>query len=89
MADSQLEQFKKERPKIKKEIQQQTTGYILAAFGFVAGLAWNEAIKAIIDYVFPVISGSLWAKLIYALLVTILVIIVGIYLNKLADTKEN
>jgi len=47
---------------IKKEIRQRTLGYILAAFGLVAGLAWNEAIKSFIEYLFPVSKNTFPVK---------------------------
>ena len=65
-------------------------GYILAAFGFVAGLAWNDAIKALIDFAFPLGTDSIVAKFLYAAAVTILVIIatwVGTRLTKEPEKK--
>ena len=41
-----------EKPKLKSEFKSQTKGYVLAGLGLVAGLAWNEAIKALIENVF-------------------------------------
>lgn len=62
----------------KKEIQQKTIGYILTAFGLVAGLAWNEAIKSLIEYLMPMNAGTILAKLIYALVMTALVVVVSL-----------
>lgn len=60
---------------MKTSLHTQTVGYILAALGFVAGLAWNEAIKGLIDRVFPLGTDGLAAKFVYALVATLLVVI--------------
>ena len=68
------------------EIKERIVGYILAAFGFVAALAWNEAVKGLIETLFPLDHGSLLAKFIYAIFVTIIVVVVSIYLAKYATS---
>ncbi len=60
---NQLEKIKKESLEIKTEVRQRTIGYIVAAFGLVAGLAWNEAIKALIEYLFPLSPNTLKVKI--------------------------
>lgn len=72
----------------KKEIRARTIGYMVAAFGLVAGLAWNEAIKALIDSLFPLSKDSLPAKFIYAIIITIVVVIVSIYLVKFSEKSD-
>ncbi|MFA6534365.1 MAG: DUF5654 family protein [Patescibacteria group bacterium] len=67
---------------LKKEIRSQTAGYILAAFGIVAGLAWNEAIKSLIAYLFPFQASSLLMQFIYAIGITLVVVVVSIYLTR-------
>ena len=47
-----LKKIKEHQSILRKEIKEKTIGYILAAFGLVAGLAWNEAIKSFIDQFF-------------------------------------
>lgn len=71
---------------LKQEVRSRTIGYILAGFGFVAGLAWNEAIKGLIDQLFPLGQGSLIAKFIYALFVT-LIVVVAVTLLHADDNK--
>jgi len=46
----------------------------------VAGLAWNEAIKALIEYLYPLDKNSLLAKFVYAALITIIVVVFTTYL---------
>ena len=54
-----------------EELKAQVVTYVVAAFGFVAGLAWNEAIKGLIDAIVPIGTGGLVAKFAYALVVTL------------------
>ena len=67
---------------LRKELRERTVGYILAGFGFVASLAWNEAIKSFIDQFFPNSGNSVIVKFIYAVVVTFFVVIVTVYLLK-------
>lgn len=64
------------------------TGYIVAAFGLVAGLAWNEAIKSLIEYIFPLNKNYIWAKFLYAIILTIILVIVTVYVSRLLSKKE-
>ncbi|MDP3948584.1 MAG: DUF5654 family protein [bacterium] len=72
---------------IKSEIKMRTMGYIGAGFGLVAGLAWNDAIKAFIEYVFPFSQSTVLAKFFYALLITIVAVIILGYLEKIINRK--
>lgn len=74
-----INKIKSGSEQLSREVRQKTSDLILAAFGFVAGLAWNEAIKALIEELFPAHNNSVWAKLTYALLVTVLVVLVSVY----------
>lgn len=73
---------------LQKEVREKTTGYILAAFGFVAGLAWNDAIKALIEEVFPANQGNLTAKFVYAFGVTLILVFVTIYFTRVLKREE-
>jgi len=75
-----------ETEKIKKQIKHKMIEYIGAALGLVAALAWNDAIKSIIDYWFITGNGVI-AKLIYAVLISILVITVTYYLVQIEKKK--
>lgn len=72
----------KELNEFKAQAREKTAGLILAGFSFVAGLAWNEAIKSFIDSIFVLGQNTLWAKFIYAILVTVLIVIVSYLLNR-------
>ena len=77
-----------EKASIKQRVREQTVGYIATALGLVAGLAWNEAIKGLIDSIYPAGNGGLGAKFIYAIVITIAIVVVSSYLLRFSQ-KEN
>lgn len=85
--------MKENNHSLRYEIKTKAIGYILAAFGFVAGLAWNDAMTSFIDYLFPGDKSSVWAKWVYALFVTFVVVVGSFYLSRMAlkveDRKKN
>ena len=72
--------FNKEE--LRTELREKTIGYIVAALGLVAGLAWNDAIKSVIEFFYPLNENTLWAKVIYAVIVTGLIVLVSYFLMK-------
>ena len=70
------------------QIKNQTAGYIAAALSLVAGLAWNEAIKALIEVLFPLDTSGVLIKFIYAIVITLVVVIVSASILKPKDNKE-
>ena len=80
--------MKKEQLNVKKEIKEKTIGYMLAAFSFVAGLAWNEAVKALIDRFFPDSGNSVIMKFIYAVAITAIAVVITVYLIKFSQKKQ-
>lgn len=73
---------------LRGEIKERVVGYIVGAFGLVAGLAWNDAIKAFIEYYFPIQSGgTLIPKLMYAIAITAVVVVISTYLVKIAKVE--
>lgn len=82
------EKVAKSGSELQKEVREKTTGYILAAFGFVAGLAWNDAIKALIEEVFPANQGNLTAKFVYAFGVTLILVLVTVYFTRVLKREE-
>ncbi|MDD2444616.1 MAG: DUF5654 family protein [Candidatus Nanoarchaeia archaeon] len=79
---------------MKKEIVDKITALITAAFGLVAALAWNDAIRSL--FVGPcsaenagalcaLSSGGPW---IYAILVTILAVLVTLWIGRLAEKNK-
>lgn len=83
--------FKKIAEKQKKiglEVREKTLGYILASIGFVVGLAWNDAIKALIEDLFPLDKNNIFAKFMYALLVTVIIVIATVILTRKTEEKK-
>jgi TRAP-type C4-dicarboxylate transport system permease small subunit len=52
-----------------------------AAFGFVAALAWNDAIQTVIRTIFPA-DDDPTGKLIYAVIITIIAVIAIILISR-------
>jgi hypothetical protein len=73
---------------VEREFRSRLSGYVLAALGLVAGLAWNDAIKAAIEYFFPFNAQGLTAKFIYAVVVTIVIVIITVVLLRLIQIQE-
>lgn len=67
---------------IRTSVRKQTIGYIVGAFGLVAGLAWNEAIRALIEIIFPSSQNGLLMKFAYAVIATAIVVVISMYLVK-------
>jgi len=74
--------------KFQEELRKRTFGYITTAFGLVAGLAWNEAIKAVIENFFPMDKNGMIAKFVYAIVITIILVIISVYILKSDKAKE-
>ncbi|MFH1456613.1 MAG: DUF5654 family protein [Patescibacteria group bacterium] len=67
--------------KLKLEILEKMTTLIAAGLGLVAALAWNEAIKKLFEAVFGKASNLL-AMFLYAILITIIVVVLTINLSR-------
>jgi len=83
-----LKKFQEKSDGLKKEVQERTLSYLVAAFSLVAGLAWNDVVRSLIDYFFPIHRDSILAKFLYAALVTLFVVFVTVYLIKLLKKEE-
>lgn len=79
---------------MKKDVLEKVIALVTAAFGLVAALAWNDAIKALFQgpcgtegagALCMVSSGGPW---VYALIVTVIAVWVTIRLGKLLAKKE-
>ena len=79
--------IKEKSIKMKKEIIERMSSLVIAAFGLVAALAWNGAIQAIFRQAFGTAEG-LGPMMIYALVVTIIAVVVTIWVAKIADKAK-
>jgi C4-dicarboxylate transporter len=84
-----IEKINESQKVITREVKEKTSTYILAALGFVVGLAWNDAIKSLIDLVFPMSKSSIFVKFIYALLVTLIIIAATIILTRQEEKERS
>ena len=66
---------------VGKEIREKIAALLTAAFGLVAALAWNGAIRAIFAKVFGT-ADTIGGMLTYAIVVTIIAVIVTIILAR-------
>jgi hypothetical protein len=80
--------FKHTGEELRVEVRERTISYIIAAFGFVAGLAWNEAVKALIEFLFPLSTNTLLAKFLYAIVVTIVVVLISVSLVRVGRSGQ-
>ena len=72
----------------QKAVKKKMFSYIAAGLGLVAGLAWNDAIKAVIDYFVPDKGNSILAKIFYAFVITTVVAISLFYIEKSFEEEE-
>lgn len=80
---------------MKSEVIEKLAALITAAFGLVAALAWNDAIRALfkgpceIENAGALCTLSAGGPWIYALVVTILAVIMTIWIAKVAEKSKN
>ena len=83
-----VRKIKKEGEELHREVRKRTVTYITAALGLVVGLAWNEAIKSVIEYLFPLGQNTMAAKIIYAALMTVVLVFATAYILKEQKKEE-
>jgi hypothetical protein len=76
-----------EKKKFHYEVLKSISALLTAAFGLVAALSWNTAITAIFVTVFGV-QNALLPQVMYAVLVTIIAVIVTLYMARLMSKFE-
>ncbi len=72
----------------KGEVIEKIAALLTVAFGLVAALAWNGAIQAIFKSIFGE-AENIPAMLSYAVIVTIIAVIVTIWIARLADKAKD
>lgn len=90
MIEENIGKIKEGEHRLRHEVKEQSLTYIVAAFSLIASLAWNEAIKSFIDYFVPLGANTLFAKFLYAIAITLFVVFITIYLQRLLrkDSKK-
>ena len=72
---------------MKSEVIDKLAALVTAAFGLVAALAWNGAIQAVFKAVFGT-AESVPAMLTYAVLVTLIAVLVTIWIGRVASRAK-
>ena len=70
---------------MKVEVVEKISNLSTAAFGLVAALAWNEAIKSLFvegGALYAISNGGPW---VYALLVTVIAIAATVWIGKITE----
>ncbi len=73
---------------MNKEVLEKITILITTAFGLVAALAWNDAIKALFVEIFGA-AGNIIAMFLYAIIVTIIAVWVTMRLTYVSQKATN
>lgn len=73
---------------LKLEILKQISALATAGLGLVAALAWNEAIQKLFEAVFGK-QSNLVAMFVYALFITIIVVIISMQLGRVVNNINN
>ncbi len=76
------ERFSNNIKKTKTAVWIKSMGYVMAGLGLVVGLAWNDAIQSFVKLIFPLETNSLIAKFLYALIITLVLVIVSFKISK-------
>jgi hypothetical protein len=69
---------------MQKEVIDKIVAPMTAAFGLVAALAWNSTTQGIFRLVFRQ-QSSLWAMIFYAVVVTIIAVVITILIGRAAE----
>lgn len=86
--DIDIKDVKQRSSKVASEVREKTISYLTAAFGLVTGLAWNEAIKGFIEAYYPLGQDSVMAKFVYAITVTLVLVVMTSILLKLSKGSQ-
>jgi len=73
---------------LRQEILDKIAALVTAAFGLVAALAWNDAIKAVFKEIFGK-ADAVGPMLIYAIMVTIIAVILTIIVARAAAKAKS
>ena len=83
--------LKKQDQKLTAAVLKQMLTLATSGFGLVAALAWNSAIQELVNsYIKPFLpkGSGLISLLIYAVLITIIAVVVTVNLSKLIEKIE-
>ena len=71
------------------ETKKQVAAFVMGGLAITIGLSWNEAVKSSIDDYFPLQkSGGVQAKFTYAVILTILMVLLTVFIVNMGIYKE-
>lgn len=85
MKDEMRRELKSEIKKASGVVWLRSTGYVLAGLGVVVGLAWNDAVQALVKSIFVLESDTIIAKFVYALVITAVLVFVSSWIEKRSE----
>ncbi len=76
-----MDELKNKAKKLQLEVLEKLSQLVTAGLGLVAALAWNSLIQDFFGKIFGT-QSDLWAKFGYALLVTIIVVVLTLQISR-------
>jgi hypothetical protein len=76
------------KKRLHEEIFEKLSSLAASAFGLVAALAWNDAIQTAFKQFLPA-GSDLLAKFLYAILVTMIIVIITWQIGRISDHFKN
>ena len=73
---------------MKAEVIEKIAALMTAAFGLIAALAWNDAIRSLFAAGGPLFILAKYGVWVYAIMVTIIAVVMTIYIGKLAERAK-
>ncbi len=84
-----FQKIKEKREEFEKEFRERLSSYMVAALSLVAGLAWNDAVKSAIETLLPGQNGgTIQAKFLYAMIVTVVIVLITIVVVRWAASDK-
>jgi len=80
--------MKKVGKKLRVEFLKTMIQLATAGFGLAAALAWNTAIQGVISRLLPGEGAGLLSQIIYAIIVTVIAVLVTYSLGKMLQEEE-
>lgn len=85
----QFRKLEEEKREIEAAFKNQLGTILIAAFAFVAGLSWREAINSIMEYLLPINKDTILAKFIYAIILTFFLSLIYVYVTRFINKKDD
>ena len=86
------EKIKKEASEIRKRALTESLKLATSAFGLIAALAWNEVIQEIVNvHIRPFFGkgSGLISLIVYAVIITLLVVFITYQVSKITEEKRD